>query len=178
MGHGTQYPRSAEPTLQCMMLREGPLHLVESARLGQAFHGHDIRAVCLRSVLGTAAHCYSIDQNRTSSAYPMLTADVNPEGLKFMTQEIAQEHARLSLARSALPIQCYLERKALARCTMHDCHRRFLCSRAVSSAAVTARSTSTFVGAGRESALAEGSSIGVTLEAAAAAMLGARTACA
>src|SRR5262245_8490480 len=118
MGHGTQYPRSAEPTLQCMMLREGPLHLVESARLGQAFHGHDIRAVCLRSVLGTAAHCYSIDQNRTSSAYPMLTADVNPEGLKFMTQEIAQEHARLSLARSALPIQCYLERKALARCTI------------------------------------------------------------
>src|SRR5262249_28917106 len=77
-----------------------PPGLVEHARLGQALHGHDIRVVCLRSVLRTAAHCYSIDQNRTSSAYPMLTADVNSEGLKVMTQEIAEEHARLSLARS------------------------------------------------------------------------------
>src|SRR5262249_19715215 len=96
--HGTQYSWSAEPALQRMMLREGALHLVERARLGQALHGHDIRAVCLRSVLRTAAHCYSIDQNRTSSAYPMLTADVNSEGLKLMTQEIAEEHARLGLA--------------------------------------------------------------------------------
>src|SRR5262245_57436058 len=127
-----------------------PAGLVEHARLGQALHGHDIRVVCLRSVLRTAAHCYSIDQNRTSSAYPMLTADVNSEGLKVMTQEIAEEHARLSLARSALPIQCYFERKALAGCTMQDCHsRRFLCSRAMSSAAFTARSTSTFVSAVR-----------------------------
>src|SRR5262249_13295346 len=164
--HGTQYSRSAEPALQRMMLREGALHLVERARLGQALHGHDIRAVCLRSVLRTAAHCYSIDQNRTSSAYPMLTADVNSEGLKLMTQEIAEEHARLGLARSALPIQCYLERKALAGCTMQDCHcRRFL---AMSSAAFTARSTSTFVSAVRQSALAERSSIGVTPEAACA----------
>src|SRR5258708_12380358 len=129
MGHRTQDSRSAEPALQRMMLREGALHLAERARLGEAFRCHDIRAVGLRSVLRTATHCYSIDQNRTSSAYPMLTADVNPESLELVTQEIAEEHARLSLARSALPIQCYLKRKARTACTVQHCHHtRPLCT--------------------------------------------------
>jgi hypothetical protein len=67
------------------MSRECALHLVERAGLGEPLHGHDLRTICLRRVLGAAAHCSSIDQDRTGSADAVLTADMNPEGLELMT---------------------------------------------------------------------------------------------
>ena len=130
------------------MLREGALHLIERARLGEPLHGDDVRAVRLSGILGAAAHRSAIDQNRTRPAYAMLATDVNPEGLQLMTQKIAKQHARLGLAGPALPIQGQLDREALAGCPMKRCHcRRPLRCRTISSAALTARSTSTFVSA-------------------------------
>jgi hypothetical protein len=124
MGHGTKYPGSAEPALQGVMFGECALQLVERAGLGKAFHGHDVRTVCLRRVLSAAAHCASIDQDRTGSADAMLAADMNPESLELMTQEIAEQHARLGLARSALPIQRQLDRKSFTGGTMQRRHCR------------------------------------------------------
>jgi hypothetical protein len=90
MSHGTKYAGSTEPALQGVIFRECALHLVECAGLGEPLHGYDLRAVCLRRVLGAAAHSSPIDQNRTGSADPVLAADMNSEGLKLMTQEIAE----------------------------------------------------------------------------------------
>src|SRR5215475_2245495 len=150
MGDGTKYPGSAEPALQGVMSGECALHLVERPGLGEALHGDDVRTVCLGRVLGAAAHCASIDQDRTGSADAVLTADMNPESLEFMTQEIAEQHARLGLAGSALPIQRQLERKSFPGGTMQRRHCRWLLRcRAISSALLTARPTSTFVSAVR-----------------------------
>src|SRR5215467_358528 len=85
MSHGTKYAGGTEPALQGMMFRECALHLIERAGLSEPLHGYDLRAVCLRRVLGAAAHCSSIDQDRTGSADPVLTADMNAEGLELMT---------------------------------------------------------------------------------------------
>ncbi len=82
---GTEDAWSAEPALQRMMLHEGTLHLIERPRWREAFRRYDIGAVCLRSVLRAAADCSSLNQNCTSSAYAMLAADVNREGMQFMT---------------------------------------------------------------------------------------------
>src|SRR5262249_30843692 len=148
MRHGAQYPRCAEAALQGVMLREGALHLIERARFSEPLHGDDVGTVRLGGVLGATAHCSPIDQNRTGTAYAMFATDVNPEGLQLMAQKIAQQHARLGLAGSALPIQGQLDREALAGCPIKRCHcRRPLRCRAISSAALTARSTSTFVSA-------------------------------
>jgi hypothetical protein len=43
---------------------------------------------------------------------------MHPEGLEFMTQKIAEQHARLGLAGSALPIQGQLDGNALVGCTV------------------------------------------------------------
>src|SRR5215475_8327279 len=51
MRHGTQYARSAEPTLQGMMFRERALQLVEGAGRSQSLDRHDVGTVCLRGVL-------------------------------------------------------------------------------------------------------------------------------
>jgi hypothetical protein len=124
MCHGTKYAGSAEPALQGVMSRECALYLVERARLGEPLHGHDFRAICLRCVLGAAAHRSSIDQDRTGSADAVLTADMNSEGLQLMPQEITEQHARLGLPGSALTIQCQLERKSLPGGTMQRRHCR------------------------------------------------------
>src|SRR5262249_13745890 len=122
MRHRAQYAGRAEPALQGMMLREGALHLVERAWFGEPFHGGDVGTVRLGGVLGATAHRSSIDQNGTGAAYAMLATDVNSEGLQLMTQKIAQQHARLGLAGSALPIQGQLDREALAGCPIKRCH--------------------------------------------------------
>ena len=130
------------------MLREGALYLVERAWFSEPLHGDDVRAVGLGGVLGAAAHGSSIEENRTGATYAMLATDVNPEGLQLMTQKIAQQHARLGLAGSALPVQGQMEREALTGCAMKRCHcRRSLRCRAIASASLTARSTSTLVSA-------------------------------
>src|SRR5919204_2557835 len=85
MSHGTKYAGSTEPALQGVMFRECALHLIERAGLGEPLHGYDLRAVYLRRVLSAAAHCSPIDQDRTGSADPVLTADMNTEGLELMT---------------------------------------------------------------------------------------------
>src|SRR5262249_22135543 len=143
-----QYARRAEPALQGMMLREGALNLVELAWFGEPLHGDDVRAVGLRGVLSAATHGSSIDQNRTGAAYPMLATDVDSEGLQLRTEKIARHHARLGLAASSLPVQGQMEREALTGCAMKRCHcRRSLRCRAIASASLTARSTSTLVSA-------------------------------
>src|SRR5215510_7575174 len=93
MRHGTQYAGSTESALQGMMLCEGALYLVESIGFGESLHRHDVHTVCLGHILGAAAHRASIDQNCTRSAHAVLTTDMNPEGLQFMTQKITQQHA-------------------------------------------------------------------------------------
>src|SRR5262245_3461941 len=148
MRHRAQYARRAEPALQGMMPREGALHLVERAWFSEPLHGDDVGTVRLGGVLGAAAHRSSIDQNRTGTAHAMLATDVNPEGLQLMTQKIAQQHARFGLAGSALPIQDQLDREAFTGCPIKRCHcRRSLRCRAISSAPLIARSTSTLVSA-------------------------------
>src|SRR5262245_12003097 len=148
MRHRAQYAGRAEAALQGVMLGEGTLHLVERAWFGEPLHGDDVGTVHLTGILGAAAHRSPIDQNRTGTAYAMLATDVNPKGLQLMTQKIAQQHARLGLARSALPIQRQLDREAFTGCPIKRCHcRRSLRCRAISSEALTARSTSTFVSA-------------------------------
>src|SRR5262245_55900062 len=120
MGDGTKYPGSAEPALQGVMSGECALHLVERPGLGEALHGDDVRTVCLGRVLGAAAHCASIDQDRTGSADAVLTADMNPESLEFMTQEIAD-----SMRGSAWPdrrcpfsVNSSVNRFPAARCSV------------------------------------------------------------
>src|SRR5262249_51880770 len=148
MLHRAQYARRAEPALQGMMPREGALHLVERAWFSEPLHGDDVGIVRLGGVLGATAHRSSIDQNRTGTAHAMLATDVNPEGLQLMTQKIAQQHARLGLAGSAWPIQGQLDREAFTGCPIKRCHcRRSLRCRAISSAPLIARPTSTFVSA-------------------------------
>src|SRR5262249_61531848 len=139
MRHRAQYAGRAESALQGVMLREGALHLVERAGFGEPLDGDDVRTVRLSGILGATAHRSAIDQNRTRAAYAMLAADVNPEGLQLMTQTIAEQHARLGLAGSALSIQGQLDHEALACCPMKRCHcKRSLRCRAIASAPLTA----------------------------------------
>jgi hypothetical protein len=49
---------------------------------------------------------------------------MNAEGLELMTQEIAEQHARLGLAGSALPVQRQLERELLSGGAMQRRHCR------------------------------------------------------
>src|SRR5689334_13152626 len=81
MSHGTKYAGSTEPALQSVMSRECALHLVERAWFGEPLHGYELRAVCLRRVLGAAAHRSPIDQDRAGSADAMFAADMHAEGL-------------------------------------------------------------------------------------------------
>jgi hypothetical protein len=101
-----------------MMLCEGALYLVEGIGFGESLHRHNVHTVCLGHILGAAAHRASIDQNCTRSAYAVLTTDMYPEGLQFMTQKITEQHARLGLAGSALPVQGQLDRNTLVGCTI------------------------------------------------------------
>jgi hypothetical protein len=43
---------------------------------------------------------------------------MHPEGLQFMTQKIAEQHARFGLAGSALPVQGQFDRNTLVGCTI------------------------------------------------------------
>jgi hypothetical protein len=101
-----------------MVFRERALHVVEGAGRSESLHRHDVGTVCLGRVLRTAAHRLSIDQNRTGPAYTVFTTNMDSEGLELMSQKIAEQHARLGLAGSELPIQGQLDRKALVGCTM------------------------------------------------------------
>src|SRR5262249_37546680 len=105
MRPGTQYAGSAGSDMRGVMVCEGALYLAQGIGFSESLHRHDVRTVYLGRILRAAAHRSPIDQNCTRSAHAVLTTDMHPEGLQFMTQKITEQHARLGLAASGLPVQ-------------------------------------------------------------------------
>src|SRR5262245_15921839 len=118
MGYGAQYPGRAEPALQGVMFRKGALHLAECGRFGEPLHRDDVRVVGLSGVLGAAAYRAPVSDHGAGATYAVLAADVNAESLQLVAEKVAQQHARLSLAGSALAVQGQLDGKSFACGTM------------------------------------------------------------
>ena len=91
--------------------------------VGEPFDGDDVGAVHLHRILRAAAHRASIHQHRAGAADAMLAADMHAERLQFVAEEIAEQHARLGLTRTAsLPFRVSSMRDAVAGPVMQRRH--------------------------------------------------------
>src|SRR5947209_1880319 len=81
--------RCTDAALQAMFFQESLLNGVQIAICaGHAFNGSENHAIGLYGQHKTGAHSFTIEKNGTATTNAMLTADMRPCQVKFMTEKI------------------------------------------------------------------------------------------
>src|ERR1043165_1996595 len=87
------------------------MQLVGAGR--QTFDSPDLMSVCLHSKHQTGTCRFAVKQNCACTTHAMLAANMSACQLQFMTQEIAEQKARLDLALIFLIINFHTDRNRL-----------------------------------------------------------------
>src|SRR3954467_14609504 len=113
---------SAESALQRMVVLEGLLQHAELAiSAGQRFHRRHRPALGLDCEGQARPHRRPIEEHRAAPAYAMLASDMGSGRAEHVPEKIAQQHARLGLARHLAAVEREAEPGALA--LVHPPHR-------------------------------------------------------
>src|SRR5919198_3417841 len=109
-----QEARRAETALEAMRLPERLLDRVQAiGSRRQAFHRADRGPVRLRSQHQAGPRRLAVDQDRAGATYAVLTADVRAGQAQLVTQEVAEQQARLDAATVLLSIDTDHDRDPL-----------------------------------------------------------------
>src|SRR5215470_3187906 len=122
IGERHQNAGGTEPALQRVIVLERLLQRVELAALvGQRFHRGHRPAFGLHREREAGAHGFAVEQHRAAAADAMLAAHMGAGRAQHMADEVAQQHARLGLARHPAAVEREAQPRALA--FVHAAHR-------------------------------------------------------
>ena len=103
------HARRAESALQPVLVPERFLHGVQLAVHGQAFDGHDVRAVSLHREHRAALDGLAVDLDGAGAAQRRLASHVRPGQSNHLAQVMDQEQSRLHVVGIAFPVDIYLD---------------------------------------------------------------------
>src|SRR5262245_18594840 len=112
----------AESALQRVVVLERLLQRVErTVGSGERFHCRHRPALGLNGKRQTRAHRGAIDEDGAATAYAVLAPDVGSGGAEPLAQKVAEQHARLGLARQLAAVERQAEPRPLV--LAHAAHR-------------------------------------------------------
>src|SRR5262249_31582669 len=104
----------AESALQRVIILERLLQRVERAVWsGERFHRRHRPALSLDGERQARAHRRAVDEDGAAAAHAVLAADVGSGGAEYIAEKVAQQHARLGLARKLAAVERQAEPRPL-----------------------------------------------------------------
>ena len=101
---GNNEARRAEAALLRVIVNERLLDGMEMARLAKAFHGGDLRALCVDGQHRAGVHGFVVHQHGASAAGAAIANALGAGKLKLVAQSVQQGDARLKLRIELLAI--------------------------------------------------------------------------